>query len=75
MNTGNSHNGRRNQRRRAARAQSVIEGIESQRGTPLTQAQKQRIVAQTGAAPYPPRQGTPRKWARRVIAANNANQS
>ena len=59
MNTGNTHNGRRNQRRRGARAHSVIEGIESQ----------------TGAAPYPPRQGTPRKWARRVIAANNTNQS
>jgi hypothetical protein len=74
MNTGNTHNGRRNQRRRGARAHSVIEGIESQRG-PLSTAQKRRIIAQTGAAPYPPRQGTPRKWARRVIAANNTNQS
>lgn len=70
----NSPTGRRTQRRRVGRAHTVIEGIESQRG-PLSAEQKRRIIAQTGAAPYPPRQGTPRKWARRVIAANNTTQS
>ena len=69
-----THNGnRRDKRAQGARAHAVIQGLEDQQGRKLNAGQKRRIIAAAGSAPYPPRRGTPKKWARRVIAARNAN--
>lgn len=61
--------GRRDKRRQSSKAHAVIKQVENKQGRKMSLSQKQSIVAAAGAAPYPPRQAIPRKWARRAQAA------